>query len=127
MDYLEGLMLSLSGGVGSYKDTVGFPGGSDGKESAYNIGDPGSIPGLGGSPGEVTGYPLQYSCLENSMNREPGRLQFMRLLQVGHLRTWQIPVVTMWTGVGKWCPGKECQAVVLERDHFQEMYLKLFP
>ena len=87
MDYLKGLVLSLSGGVGSYKDTVGFPGGSDGKESAYNVGDPGSIPELGGSPGEVTGYPLQYSCLENSMNREPGGLQFMRLLQVGHIRT----------------------------------------
>ena len=106
MDYFEGLMLSLSGGVGSYKDTMGFPGGSDGKESAYNIGDPGSIPGLGGSPGEVTGYPLQYSCLENSMNREPGGLQFMRLLQVGHIRTWQIPVVTMWTGVGNGVLGR---------------------
>ena len=66
MDYLEGLMLSLSGGVGSYKDTVGFPGGSDGKESAYNIGDPGSIPGLGGSPGEGKGLILQDPCLENS-------------------------------------------------------------
>ena len=47
MDHLEGPMLSLSGGVGSYKDTVGFPGGSDGKESACNVGDPGLIPGLG--------------------------------------------------------------------------------
>ena len=65
MDYLKGLVLSLSGGVGSYKDTVGFPGGSDGKESAYNVGDPGSIPELGGSPGEGNGKPLQYSCLEN--------------------------------------------------------------
>ena len=65
MDYLEGLVLSLSGGVGSYKDTVGFPGGSDGKESAYNVGDPGSIPELGGSPGEGKGYPCQYSGLEN--------------------------------------------------------------
>ena len=45
------------------------PGGSDGKESACNVGDPGSIPGLGRSPGEGNGYPLQYSCLENSMNR----------------------------------------------------------
>ena len=40
---------------------LGFPGGSDGKESACNAGDPGSIPGLGGSPGEGKGYPLQYS------------------------------------------------------------------
>ena len=47
----------------------GFPGGSDGKESAWNAGDPGSIPGLGRSPGEGNGYPLQYSCLGNPMNR----------------------------------------------------------
>ena len=46
-----------------------FPGGSDGKASAYNAGDQGSIPGLGRSPGEGTGNPLQYSCLENSMGR----------------------------------------------------------
>ena len=45
-----------------------FPGGSDGKESAYNTGDLGSIPGLGRS-GEGNGNPLQYSCLENSMDR----------------------------------------------------------
>ena len=42
-----------------------FPGGSDGKASAYSAGDPGSIPGLGRSPGEGNGNPLQYSCLEN--------------------------------------------------------------
>ena len=47
----------------------GFPGGSGGKESACNAGDPGSIPGLGRSPGEGNGYPLQDSCLENSMDR----------------------------------------------------------
>ena len=47
----------------------GFPGGSDGKESACNAGDPGLIPGLGRSPGEGNGYPLQYSCQENSMDR----------------------------------------------------------
>ena len=46
-----------------------FPGGSDGKASAYNVGDPGSIPGLGRSPGERNGNPLQYSCLENPMDR----------------------------------------------------------
>ena len=45
----------------------GFPGGSDGKESACNAGDPGLILGLGRSPGEENGYPLRYSCLENSM------------------------------------------------------------
>ena len=47
----------------------GFPGGSDGEESACNAGDPGLISGLGRSPGEWHGYPLQYSCLENPMDR----------------------------------------------------------
>ena len=51
------------------KRCVGFPGSSDGKESAYNAGDPGSIPGSGRSPGEGNGNLLQYSCLENSMDR----------------------------------------------------------
>ena len=46
----------------------GFPGGSAGKESAHNAGGLGSIPGLGRSPGEGKGYPLQYSGLENSMD-----------------------------------------------------------
>ena len=47
----------------------GFPGGSDGEESTCNVGDPGLISGLGRSPGEWRGYPLQYSCLENPMDR----------------------------------------------------------
>ena len=49
---------------------IGFPGSSDGKESACSAEDPGSIPGYGRSPGEGNGNPLQYSCLENSMDRE---------------------------------------------------------
>ena len=53
--------------------TGGFPGGSDGKESACNAGDSGLIPGLGRSLGEGNDYPLQYSCLENSMDREAWR------------------------------------------------------
>ena len=47
-----------------------FPGDSNGKASAYNAGDLGSVPGLGRSPGEENGNPLQYSCLENPMDRE---------------------------------------------------------
>ena len=47
----------------------GFPGGSDDKEFACNAGDLGSIPGLGRSPGEGHGNPLQYSCLEESIDR----------------------------------------------------------
>ena len=50
----------------SYVDLLG---GSDSKESACNVRDPGSIPRLGRSPGEGNGYPLQYSCLENSKDR----------------------------------------------------------
>ena len=49
--------------------TLGFPGGSEDKASACNAGDPGSIPGLGRSPGEGNGNPLQYSCLDNPMDR----------------------------------------------------------
>ena len=49
---------------------VGFPGGSEVEEFASNVGDPGLIPGSGRSPGEGNGNPLQYSCLENPMDRE---------------------------------------------------------
>ena len=48
---------------------LGFPGSSDGEESACNVGDPCSISELGRSPGEGNGNPLQYSCLENPMDR----------------------------------------------------------
>ena len=51
-----------------YKIVWGFPGGSDGKESACNAEDPGSSPGSGRSPGGGHGNPLQYSCLENPMD-----------------------------------------------------------
>ena len=62
----------FSGGVGG----AGSPSGPDGKESACNARNPSSLPGSGRSPGEQNGYPLQYSCLENSMDiEETGRLQ----------------------------------------------------
>ena len=48
---------------------MGFLGSSAGKESTFNAGEPGSIPGLGRSPGVGNDNPLQYSCLENSMER----------------------------------------------------------
>ena len=51
----------------------GFPGGSDGRESVFSAGDPGSLPGSGRSPGEGNGNPLQCSCLEKSMGREAWR------------------------------------------------------
>ena len=58
--------LSFYAFSGSYR--MDFPGGSDGKVSAYSAGDPGSVPGSGRSPGEGNDNPLQYSCLENSMD-----------------------------------------------------------
>ena len=59
-----------------------FPGGLDGKASAYNVGDPRSIPGLGRSSGEGNGNPLQYSCLENPMDR--GRRSIVGYSPWGH-------------------------------------------
>ena len=65
--------LSSSFHMGYFKHTKfshqGFPGGSDAKESSCNERDPDSIPGLGRSPGEGNVYPLQCSCLENSLDR----------------------------------------------------------
>ena len=52
---------------------LGFSGGSDGKESICNAGDPGSIPGLGRYPGEGNDHPVQYFCLENPMDRGAGQ------------------------------------------------------
>ena len=61
-----GISLTPAFGLVERQD---FPGGSDSKASAYNAGDPGSILGLGRSPGEGNGNPLQYYCLENPMDR----------------------------------------------------------
>ena len=61
--------LELPSFIAEYCWHMGFPGGSDGKESACNAGDPGLIPGSGRSPGEGNGNPTQYSCQENSMDR----------------------------------------------------------
>ena len=63
---------------------MGFPGGSDGKESACNVGDLGLIPELGRSPGEGNSYLLWYSGLENSVDRGSGGLQSLGLQRVGH-------------------------------------------
>ena len=72
---LPGEQLGLTNPLGSTVALVFscFPGSSGGKESACNASDPGSIPGLGRSPGEGNGYPIQYFCLENSMDREAWR------------------------------------------------------
>ena len=64
--------------------TLGFPCSSAGRESACNVGDLGSFPGLGISPGGVHGNPLQYSCLENPMDREAWRATVHGSHRVGH-------------------------------------------
>ena len=63
---------------------IDFPGGSDGKVSAYNAGDPGSTPGSERSPGEGNGNPLQDSRLEIPWTEEPLRLESMGSQRVGH-------------------------------------------
>ena len=65
--------------LGVHKGNKGFPSGSDNKESSSNAGDPGSIPGSGRSPGEGNGYPLQYSWLENPMDRGARRVTAHRV------------------------------------------------
>ena len=81
------VLLLLSGLASFYyvspKQSSGFPGSSDGKESACNAGDLCLIPGLGQSPEVGNDNPLQYSCLENSWTEEPGRLQSMGSQRVG--------------------------------------------
>ena len=61
-----------------------FPGSSDGKASAYNAGDPGSISGLGRYPGKENGNPLQYSCLENPMDKGACWTTVHGVTTVGH-------------------------------------------
>ena len=64
--------------------TEGFPGGLDDKESACNAGDLGLIPGLGRSPGEGPGNPLEYSCRENPMDRGAWQLHCIVSQRMGH-------------------------------------------
>ena len=80
------MCLSCSPNRARLSCCMGFPGGSDGKESTCNASDLGSIPGLGRSHGEAHGNPLQYSCLENPMDwtEEPARLLSTGLQGVGH-------------------------------------------
>ena len=63
---------------------LGFPGSSDSKEFSCSAGNTGSIPGSGRSPGEGNGYPLQYSCLENSMDRGAWQTTVHGVQRAGH-------------------------------------------
>ena len=65
---------------------LGFPGGSAGKEATCHVGDLGSIPGSGRSPGEGNGYPLQYSGLENSMEKSWTRLSDFHFISFRRIR-----------------------------------------
>ena len=67
-----------------YARDVDFPGGSDGKASAYNAGDLGLIPGSERSPGEENGNPLQFLAWKIPWMKEPGRLQSMGSQRVRH-------------------------------------------
>ena len=77
--------------------SLGFPGGSDGKESTYTVGDLGLIPGLGRSPGEGKGHSLQYSCLENSMDYiySPWAAKSQTQLSDFHFHFWASLVAQM--------------------------------
>ena len=78
--------------------------------SAYNAGDPGLIPGLGISPGEGNGNPLQYSCLENPIDQEPGRLQSTGLQRIGHDWATSLHFTSLHTDATrtKASPGERC-------------------
>ena len=87
MNYITHVKFCVSIG-GFLRDCVlvfkGFPGGAEVKASACNVGGLGSIPGLGRSPGEGNGNPLQYSCLENPMDRGALWATVHQLQRVGH-------------------------------------------
>ena len=81
----QGLLHAGKDGIrGSSMVFQGFPGGSDGKESACNVRDPGLIPGLGRSPGGGHGNPLQYSWWENPTNRGAWQAAGCVVARVGH-------------------------------------------
>ena len=75
---------------------LGFPHSTVGKESACNVGDLGSIPGSGRSPGEGNGNPLQYSCLENPMDRGAWRATVHMAARVGHDLATKPPPFLRW-------------------------------
>ena len=107
----ETLFNSWVGKIRSRRDmpptllSLGFPGGSSGKESACNAGDLGLIPELGRSPGEGKGYPLQYSGLENSMNcivRGVAKSQaWLNVIYLGKISFHSV-LTQFWTSLGHW-------------------------
>ena len=82
------------------KTQLGFAHSSVGKESACNAGDLGSIPGSGRSPGEGNGNPLQYSCLENPMDRGAWQATVHGVARVGHNLATKLPRSQDTAGLG---------------------------
>ena len=80
----KNIVFVLYSSANELDNPLGFPGGSDSKESACNAGDPGSVPGSGRSPGEGNGTPLQCSYLENSMDKGAWGPQSMGSQRVRH-------------------------------------------
>ena len=76
-NYTQYIAITCKGKKRKKQYIMGFPDDSDGKESAFNAGNLGSIPGSGRFHGEGNGYPLQYSCLENPMDRGAWGLQYI--------------------------------------------------
>ena len=110
----------------------GFPGGLDGKASASNAGDLGLIPGSGRSPGEGNGNPLQYSCLENSIDRVAWQaIQSMGSRRVGH--NWATSLATtsgllrFFGGAWRWVIGFQWTShlLVLSEKLMAEWYFQI--
>ena len=102
---------------------MGFPGGSENKESACSTVDLGSIPGSEISPGEENGYPLQYSCLENSMNREAWQAIVQQ--RVGHNwvpKNWCFWTVVLEKTLESPLDCKEIQPVHSEGDQLWDFF-----
>ena len=93
--------------LGLIHRVTGFPGDSNSKESAYNAGDLGSVPGSGRVPGEGNGYPLQYCCLKNPMDRG----------------AWRLPADACAQTQESSLLGKHCKAEVHELDRAHQYIL----
>ena len=104
----------------------GFFGGTNGKESACSAKDPGSIPGLGRSPGEGNGNPLQYSCLENSMDGGSWRLHSMGSQRVGHDRLTSLASDLYQLQTKHKCIGMSSTLIPYYVDHFSFFHLLIW-
>ena len=112
--------------VHTHTHTTGFPDGSDGKESACNAGHLGSIPGSGISPREGNGYPLQYSCLENSMDRKVRSLKNHFILMIPYLQSMAHHSYVKWLGSFS-SASVEFKAGRIGRECLLYLYLTVIP